>query len=575
MLKARQMGFPAFLILWVALLAAVSFACSAEDDGDPDLTQDEQDLRLWVFELPTALDPSLVYFAPDAAVANQLFRGLLWYDEELELAPMAASEVPSESNGGISGDGLVYTFKLRDDLKWSDGQPLTAAAFEYGIKRLLDPRTQAPYASAFFNVTGAERFATADPAGSPESLDALADDVGVKAADDKTLVVSLNSPQPSFLHEMVTIAAMPLREDVIAAHGENWVLPENFVGSGPYVLESMVPGEQLVLKRNPNWWLEPPLLDSVTLVAIPDQTQAFNAYLAGDLDYVGLPPEPEMLAVVEADPALKEQSITLPQLTSFAIVFNNTQAPFDDAAVRKAFAMAVDRSAIIEQVLPGGVQVSYSWVPEGMEGYDADLGEEWALDPEAAREMLAEAGYPAGRGLPEVVFAHREDQLPMAEALRDQIEANLGVTIRLEQVDEEESRARLQSGEYQIAGFGWSSTVPEPSGVLVEPFGCQRYEGERCTQFSSANRAYYANPEYDRLLSQAIKELDPERRQDLYDEAHEVLVDDVPAIFLGTFISRFLVKPYVNDLIPLSVDPDFPGSFFLDKTYIQGRNADD
>jgi oligopeptide transport system substrate-binding protein len=389
------------------------------------------------------------------------------------------------------------------------------------------------------------------------------------------LVISLNSPQPSFLHEMVSAAAMPLPEEIIEAHGENWVLPENLVGNGPYVVESIVPGEQLVLKRNPHWWLEPPRLEQITLVAIPDPTEAFNAYLAGDLDYVGLAPDPEMLAVVEADPALKGQSVTRPQLTSVAIVFNNTRTPFDNEKVRKAFAMAVDRALIIEQVLPDGVKVSHSWVPEGMEGYDADLGEEWALDPEAAQDMLADAGYPDGQGLPEIVFAHREDQRPMAEALRDQVQQNLGVTIRLELVELEESRSRLQSGDYQIAGYGWSPTVPEPSGVLVEPFGCQRYEGERCTQFSSANRAYYANPEYDRILSQAVKELDPKRRLDLYEDAHEVLVDDVPAIFLGTFINRFLVKPHVHELIPLSVDPDFPGSFFLDKTYIQGRDAND
>jgi oligopeptide transport system substrate-binding protein len=574
MLKFKRQSWSLAGLVVAGLALMLAPACGGDDDESPDLSQVPQELNLWVEALPGTLDPAQGVFAADAAVTDQLFRGLLWYDEDLDLAPMAAAEVPTQDNGGISDDGLVYTFELREGLKWSDGAPLTAAAFEYGFKRLLDPRTQAPYASAFFNITGAEKFATADPAAPAEALESLRGEVGVRAADERTLVISLNSPQPSFLYELVSGAAMPLRQDLIEAHGEEWTLPANFAGNGPYVLSEVVPDERIVLKRNPNWWMDPPRLETVTLHAVPDPTQAFNAYLAGDLDYVALSLEPEMLALVEADPALREQDVTLTQLTSVALVFNNERPPFDNPLVRQAFAMAVDRAALIERFQPGGVKVSHSWVPEGMDGYDADLGEEWALDADEAREKLAEAGYPDGRGLPEVVFAYREDQAALAAALEEQVLQNLGISIRLEPVDMEESRERLQSGDYQIASFGWSSTMPEPSSMLMEPFGCQRYEGGRCSEFTAANRAHYANPEYDRILSQAIKEPDPGRRLELYEAAQAVMVEDVPAIFLGTFIRRFLVKPYVNELIPLSVDPDFAGSFFLNRTYIQGSNAD-
>ena len=564
-----------FVPLLLSVLALVIVASCGDDESEPDLSQDTQEMRFALSNLPSTLDPAFAVFSQDLALVSQLFRGLLWYDEDLELIPMAAREVPTEDNGGISSDGLVYTFRLRDDLTWSDGAPLTSVDFEFSLKRLLDPRTGAPYASYFFNVTGAEQFASAGPDADASTLDNLRGQVGIRASDPHTLVITMNSPQPILLHSLAHPAAMPVRQDIVEAHGETWATPQNIVSNGPFVVGEFTESQRIVLTRNPNYWLEPSRLETLIFLPFEDANVAFSEYLAGNVDYVALPPEPDVVSVVDGDPGLKEQSHTLTQLTSVEVVFNNTRAPFDDERVRKAFAMAVDRALVIERFQPGGVRTGFAWIPDGMPDYDEDLGKEWALNPDKAKDLLAEAGYPDGHGLPPIVFAHPESQASLATALQEQLEQNLGVRIELQTVSLDESRSRLFAGDYQLASFGWTAAVPDPGIMLVEPYGCQRYEGDSCAEFPFANRAQYANPEFDRLMAQASKELDEDRRLEIYSQAHEMMVNDVPAIFLGTLIRRYMVKPYVKELIAVPIDQEFPGSYFLDKTYIQGRDEED
>ena len=554
----------------VSALLTIASACSGGDDEPtvtppPDVARD-QHLRVWLQYAPGSFDPHLATFAEDISVMNQMFRGLLWYDEDLNIVPMAAKDVPSVKNGGISSDGLVYRFELRDGLKWSDGQPLTAMDFEYSFKRLLDPAIGASYASFYFDITGAEAYNTASPESGGATLAGLREEVGVKAMGASTLIFTLKSPRATFLHLMTFSAAGPVRQDVIEEFGGEWTAPLNFVGSGPFVL-SEVSESELVLVPNRNWWSEEPRLGRLTFRIIEDPVEAFNAYLAGELDYVGVPPSQEYVALVDADPQLKRQNQTLSQLASFALIFNNTVPPFDRPEVREAFSLAIDREAIIAAFVPNGAVAGSSWIPPGMPGYDGKSGTRWKLDPERARKVLAEAGFENGKGIPRIVFFHTDGQTPLAQTLQSQIKEHLGIQVDLQLVDASVSREKQLSGDFQIASYGWFADYLEPDSFLGEPFGCQRYEGGVCMAYANGNDAHYANPEFDRLLQQAGKEFDRGRRLKLYEEAQDVLIEDAPAIFLGHVVRNVLIKPYVRGGTHTALDT-IPFQFFLDRVYI-------
>jgi ABC-type transport system substrate-binding protein len=203
-----------------------------------------------------------------------------------------------------------------------------------------------------------------------------------------------------------------------------------------------------------------------------------------------------------------------------------------------------------------------------MLGYEKDLGKQWQHNMGKAKEALKQAGYADGRGLPPITFFHTASQAPLGKVLQAQVEANLGVRITLEEVDSATSRARLLSGDYQIVSSGRVAEYPEADSFLAEGFGCQRYEGGKCTQYTSSNRALYANPEFDTVMQQATKEIDQGRRVKLYVRAQKTLVGDAPAIFLGYAVRNFLVKPYVRDLVRSPLHREIPGDLFLERTYI-------
>jgi oligopeptide transport system substrate-binding protein len=565
------------------LLAGVLAGCSVgEDAGPPAAPPDQQELRFSFLTDPASLDPNLIQLLTETSVANQLFRGLLWYgDEDLELVPMAAKEVPSPKNGGISRDGLVYTFKLRDGLKWSDGKPLTAYDFEYSLLRLLDPATKSNTASTFFVIQGAEAYRTAKPETDAAGLSRLRDAVGVDARDAQTLVVTLLSPRATFLHLMALPYIGPVRQDVVEAHGAVWTDPSTFVGTGPFVLSERVAGERIVLRPNPNWWGDEPRLQKITIRIISQPTDAFSAYRADELDIVSVPSlPPDTLQFVSDDPQLRQQNVRVPQLSSTMILFNNKRAPFDNIKVRQAFSMALDRDDLIA-FQRGAAQVLLSWIPAGMPGYDKDAGAQWKLNPEKARSLLSEAGYPGGNGLPEITFFYLAAQQGLAESLQRQLAENLGVNISIvlsktARLDTDPpgllgTRDRLANGEYQMLSYGFGADYPEPDNFLREPFGCESYQADVCITPSSANRSNYARPEFDQLMQQALKELDEDRRLDQYRRAQDILIDSAPVIFYGQVVRNALVNSRVAGLVATPLDGELLGGRFLERAYIASR----
>jgi oligopeptide transport system substrate-binding protein len=525
------------------------------------------ELRLGVIE-PHDLDPA-VALGNEVGITRQLFRGLLWYNERLKLVPMVAKEVPSVENGGISKDGLVYRFHLRDDFKWSDGRLVTAADFEYSIKRMLLPKPSLAPSSAgslaqsYYDITGAESLSTCSGC-SQDDLTRLLADVGVKATDDKTLVITLSRPNAEFLHVLGLVA--PVRRDIIEQYGDDWTRAGNLIGNGPFVLKEWLPGQAIVMESNPYWQASQVRLARVIVSFVASPFDRFDAYQRGDLDMIESFPDLEPAEAKSA--ALTTELIKLPSMVSFALFLNQSREPFSNVIVREAFSLAIDREALAT----GSMEVGYGWLPPGVPGYDKDAGREWSYNPERARHLLAEAGYPGGQGLPPLRYIYVTGvtnlQGLVGRFVRDALQRELGVKVELKGVEPDSVPQLLAAGDYDIILAPSLSLAPDAGSMLMEYWGCERYEGQTCTSFSILNRSRYANPEFDRLMQQARKELDESRRLDLYTRAHRLLLSEAPAIFLGHVEHNVSVKPYIGGAVHTPLD-SIPGEFYLDRVFIK------
>ena len=545
------------------ILLGVS-ACGGDDSTPPppDLTAD---LRIPLRIEPTISDPQKAGVTTDLGVLRSLFRGLLSYDEKLNLAPMAAKEVPTERNGGISKDGLVYTLKLRDGLKWSDGEPLTASAFEYATKRLLDPTTRAPRASAAFDITGAEKFNACKDCSATE-LAKLRDEVGVKAVDDSTLVFTLKARHSTFPYLLTHPTMSPVRQDIIEKYADKWTDPANFVSNGPFVIKERVPKDRLVLVPNPYWWGTQPKVQSVTFVIIPDNTDGFNAFIADKVDLVEVPPE--QTRVVDGDPKYRAQNVKQPLLQTLAFFFNTKMPPFDNPGVRQAFALALNRDAFVAEVLQGVGRPTYSWLPPAAPGYSKELGLQWKFNGDKARTTLAAAGYPDGKDLPKVIFPYRTSGLDKtyAEFFQAQIMTNLHVSVELQPMESRAWTDAFQRKEHMIVFVPFTFAADAESS-LVDVFGCKRSEGDKCVELPGNNISQYTNLEVDRIMQQAAKEPNADRRVGYYSKAEKIIVDDSPLAFMFNPQRNLLVKPNVHGLKPTPLDSLIPSEFSLERVY--------
>jgi oligopeptide transport system substrate-binding protein len=368
---------------------------------------------------------------------------------------------------------------------------------------------------------------------------------------------------------MTHTSVFPVRQDLVEKYGEAWAAPENFVGSGPFVVNEFVPKTRLVLRANEHWWGPQSKVKSLVFKIIPDLTDAFNAYIAGELDIAEVPPDQTKL--VDNDPRLRAQNSRVPLLITGSYNLNNRMPPFDNPQVRRAFTLALDREAFVAEVLQGVGERAYSWLPPSSESHTKQLGLQWKVDPQRAREELAKAGYPNGNGLPPITYTYPNAGLhpDFARFFQREIAKNLNVTVTIEPMELRDWTPKVVNRkEYQVAFVNWAFSVANPAEALHEFFACQKYEGDRCAELPLNNLVQYSNSDVDRTLQQAIKELDPKRRNKLYAKAERIIVDDTPAIFAYYAVRNIVVKPTVRDFITSPLDSIFPGQYFLERAYI-------
>jgi oligopeptide transport system substrate-binding protein len=519
----------------------------------------KQELRLNLGGEPGTLDPHRASSPVEFSVIRQVFQGLLGFKPDLTLEPGIATQVPTVDNGGISPDGLIYTFNLRKDAAWSDGRPVTARDFAYSLRRLLDPEVAAPLSFLYLIIEGAQRFNNAARDLKPEALVALREAVGVEALDDHTLRITLERPSPTLLQKMALVPAYPVRQDIVEAAGEPWTEVGRYVGNGPYIMTEWVHQDHITLEASPNYWGPRPTLRKIALGMITDVNAELAAYQRDELDLAQVPPGAE--GAILADPNLAQQLLRTPSLTTFGLFFNTREAPFDDVKVRQAFTTAIDRDAWIHKVKGGAGRPATSWLPPGLPGYDPALGGEYTFDRARAADLLAGAGFPGGAGLPTVTltYVEAEDQRLMSQFLQSQIRENLGVEVVLESLDPVSYGQKVVGArKFQMTPFGWVADYPDAEDFFSLLF----------VTGAPINITGYSNAELDRTAALAASKPDQEKRIELWEGAHHLLVEDAPVAFLFYGESFHLKKPRVQGLTPTGIDGIIPGETRLSEVFI-------
>jgi oligopeptide transport system substrate-binding protein len=498
-----------------------------------------------------------VTVAEGVTVAKQLFEGLLGFNQDLSIKAVTAEVVPSTANGGISSDGKTYTFRLRGNVTWSDGKPVTAADYEYSIKRLLDPALAAGNASFYYNIVGAQEYNEAKEADDP-TKNSLRDAVAVRATSPLTLEIKLKAAEPTFLAKMALWAVYPVRQDVIEQHGDGWTEAGRLIGNGPFILQEWVHQDHITLKPNPNYWGEKPVLQTITLRMMSDHNAAVLAYRNNELDLTPVPVGTEKATLT--DPTLSQQTIRYNTLVVTGFIFNVNRAPFDSPLVRQAIATAIDRDAYVDQVRAGVGKAALSWVPPGMPGYDADLGMQYKFDAAKAKNLLSLAGYPNGQGIPPITFSYADtsSNRVVAQFLQANMKQNLSIDIVLDPRDPSTFGSFVASKQHQWVVFSWGADYPDPENFLSSLY----------TTGTVNNFAGYSNARFDDLARSATVELDTQKRLQMWAEAQQIINEDLPIVPVFYRELFWLKKPNVQDLHFTPMDSRLPGDFFLTETYI-------
>lgn len=517
-----------------------------------------QILRVNLAGEPAQIDPNRASWASERTIILQVFDGLLGFNQDLSLRADVASQIPTTSNGGISADGKTYTFKLRNNVTWSDKTKVTAKDFVYSIKRMLDPALAGDYASFYYVIAGAEAY-NGSTSKDAAALQKLKDAVGVKAVDDYQLQITLAQPLPTFLQLMALWPTYPVRQDVIEKYGDKWTEAGNYIGNGAFTLKEWVHQDHITLVANPNYWGEKPKLTQIDIKMITDANAALAAYKNNELDITAVPPGTEKATI--GDPALSPRIVRFPELTTFGFRYNLAVAPFDNLKVRQALNNAVDRSAFVDKVRNGVGKVATSWIPPGMPGYNATLGSQYGFDVTKAKQLLSEAGYSDISKLPAIKFTYADTagNKTIAQFLQGQLKDNLGINLALDPLESKAYSQAYNNKQYQLCWTGWGADYPDPDNWLPELFGTG----------AGNNKQNYSNSAFDAASKLAKAELDNTKRLKAWDDAQKIIVDDAAMLFMF-YRERFvLVNSSVNGLKTTGMDGQVAGDMFFSNVSIK------
>lgn len=518
---------------------------------------------------PPTVDPALATDSVSIFFIRQMFVGLTSFDGEANVVPSLATD------WSVSDDGLVWTYNLRDDIHWvhrdpNTGEfeelgPVTAQDVVYGVTRTLDPNSASDFAYVLYLIDGAEAFNTANP--NADNFEELRAAVGVSAPDERTVQFTLKEPAAYFPSITGLWVTFPMPQAAIEEWGDNWTEAGLIVTNGPYTLREWIHGAEIWIEKNPLWVnADDVQIELFGGPIIQEASTAMALYENNEIDMMTDspgwgPPLPDMDRI-KADPQLSEELFIAPRLCTYYYGFVTTKPPFDDPQLRKAFAAAIDRQSIIENVTKGEQVPAHSFAPPGIFGNVADdmsigsfmIESSYAEQVAQAQEWVAEAGYPEGEGL-DVLLMHNtsEAHAQIAQAVQAMWqeafpEANITIenqewavylsTLLPDSPDEEKPN---------VYRMGWCADYPDSNNWLNETFNSR----------SGQNYAKFFNDEFDTLVQEAAFEPDPAKRLELYKQAEEILINEETAIapiYYYTFVR--LYKPWITPVIsPVTGDP--------------------
>ncbi|AOP44692.1 ABC transporter substrate-binding protein [Edwardsiella piscicida] len=481
---------------------------------------------------PASLDPHRSESDVEFNILRDFFEGLLTLDGEGHLRPgLAARWQHSEA-------GRVWTFSLRPDLRWSNGEALTAQDLVFSWRRLIDPATASPYATFLVNMGIKNAAAIQEGALPPSAL-------GVAAPDARTLRVTLDQPLSTFLPMMVHPTLVPLNPRVLARYGDKWTQPGHFVGNGAYTLKQWVINERLVGERNPHYWDDAhTVIHQVVYLPIVSETAGVNRYRAGELDMTSLP----SALFASLKQSLGEQVQIFPKLGTYYYHFNTRRAPFDDVRVRQALNLGLDKEIIAQKVLGQGQRPAWLFGSDDIGGMALRAPDyaRWPRETRLARAkaLLAEAGFGPGNPLRfTLLYNTSEGHQRIAIAAASMWKKNLGVEATLNNQEWKSMLDTMRSGHFDVVRNAWVADYDDPAAML-----------NTFRSGDSNNTPQYSNPRFDAVLAQASASQDPAARQRLFQQAEALLAEDVPTIPLYHYVSVRLVKPYVGGYQPGNMD---------------------
>ena len=477
---------------------------------------------------PGSLDPALAQGTHESWVLDHVFEGLMKLDSSGKVVEGMAKEVK------VSDDDLTYTFTLRDDAKWSNGDPVTAEDFEFSWKRALDPELAADYAFQLYYIKGAEAY---------NAEGASLDDVGIKALDEKTLEITLEAPTGYFLELTAFYTYYPVNKKVVEGNAKWANNADTHVSNGPFTLTEWVHDASLKIRKNNNYYDAASVkLDGVDFTIIDDVNTTWQAYEGGDYDF--------LVEVPQAVTA-KMQAENNPELVIGGMVgtyyynLNSKVKPFSNVKVRKGLSMTLDRKTIVEKITQGGQIAAEGVVPFGMFDenggeYRDNVGQLVEYNVEEGKKLfeegLAEEGMTAD-DFKQIVLLYNtsEGHKKIAQAAQEMWRTNLGVEIQLENVDFQVKLDREKAGDFHISRAGWIGDYMDPMTFV-----------DLWLSTSSFNDSKYNNPEYDKLVLTAKGTADQNIRFDSMRAAEKMIMEDMPVIPVYFYTQPYAQKSYVS-----------------------------
>lgn len=480
------------------------------------------------------LDPHIITGLPELNVVSTLFEGLVAED------PHDLHPIPGVAESwDLSLDQLRYTFHLRDNAKWSNGEPVTASDFVQSYRRVLTASLGADYASMLYVVQNAEAY----------HKGALTDfkEVGFAAPDDRTFVITLDHPSPHFLtlltHPIWFPVYLPALEKTGSPYqrGNPWTRPNTIVGNGPFMLKEWQYDRVIVVEKSPTYWDAATVrLEAIHFHPSSNVNSEELAYRAGQLHITEALPVSKVATYQRDHPEVLQIN---PFLDTYFLRLNVTRPLLNNPLIRRALSLAIDREAIVTLVTKGGQIPAYSFTPPDTAGYHPPHGVSTDLD--AARQLLIDAGYPGGEGLPSFEFLVNSsgNHQIIAEAIQEMWRRDLGINVSIVNMEQKTLLSQRRTLDYQILRSDWVGDYLDPS-TFLNVFSSN----------SGNNHTGWSNPEYDALLYQAARTPDNSARYSLFQRAEEILLKESPIIPIYYYTTVRLVNPAVRGWYPTLLD---------------------